>query len=195
MRHYTGSLSLRLLDLHFPGEKTEALWVWGHGNSLRLTPVCVAAKPMPSSGYPGTSWSPQAPASSDSVIPLESRRGSRLTLLSQTQSVLLFASSWSFFTFHDCRPSGCQVPSHVLFYVHWVLVIFNTSTDSPVSFPLSFLPALNKKLCTNQRARKLSWPVEYINLFLCWNYELPLEVCPEPLPLIVCVHDHIRHSV
>lgn len=44
-----------------------------------------------------------------------------------------------FFTFQNCRPSGCHVPSHILFYVHWVLVTFTQVQTVPFLFPFSLL--------------------------------------------------------
>ena len=153
--------------LPFTDENTGALWVQGHGNSLGWTRAVLSPEPSPFR-HPSS-----GPCWSESVIPLESFAGSRPSLLWQTQSVLLFTTSRSFFNLHDCSPSGDRVPSHLVFYVHWALVTFTQVHTIPFVFPLAFLPALNKKLCTNQRARKLSWPVGYTLCFYVESMNCP----------------------
>lgn len=77
---------------------------------LCWTPVCLAPRPRPFSGHPSSRSSLQALLALVRWF-LWSCWEAGLTLLSQTQSVLLFTIPWVFFTFLNCRPSECRVPS------------------------------------------------------------------------------------
>jgi hypothetical protein len=128
----------------------------------------------------------QAHPRSDFVSSLGSFWKSRFTLLSQTQPALSFTSSRSYIPQPQCSlwhsilcPLGS---SHI--YIQ----------TSPIFFSYLFSLILIKSYVPKQRARKLSWPMKYINLFLCYKHELSLEVCLLPPPPATWIHDQIVHK-
>lgn len=157
-------------------------------------PGCLAPEPMPFQAP--FILRPRQP---ESLMLLELSPGSKPALLLQTQSSLLFSVLWSL-----CRPwlqHSWWPCSLSVFTAHWVLVTFTQVQTVPFVCPLAFLPSLGKKLYTNQKARKRSWPVEHYSVFMLKVW-LVLRLYPPSTPAArtashlprVCIHSQITQG-
>lgn len=142
----------------FPSFYRWELWVRGHGNGLG-----------------GSRWSA-------SVICLESFAGSRPPVLRRrAQPVLLFTVSPSFFNLHECSLLAATVPLTWYFMSSGLQSLLHKNKQPHVC-PPSVSPALDKKLRTNWRARKLLAAGTHYSAFMLKAW-IVLGVVPSLYPI------------